>query len=74
LFRDEEIAKYILQVFLSINRQMDDAIRSVEHRTSPEEYKDLKRGVGHVIYEVFEQIVEPICKQHPSLRPPEMEL
>lgn len=73
MFRDEEIAKHILQVFLSINGQMDDAIRSVEHKASPEEYNAFKRGVGHVMYEVFEQIVEPICKQHPSLRPPEME-
>jgi hypothetical protein len=73
LFPDEETAKRILQEFLSINGQMNDAIASVEHRTSPEEYKAFKRGVGHVMYEVFEQIVEPICKQHPSLRPPEME-
>jgi hypothetical protein len=73
LFRDEETAKRILQVFLSINDQMDDAIRSVEDRTSAEEFKAFKRGVGHVMYEVFEQIVEPICEQHPSLRPPEME-
>jgi hypothetical protein len=73
LFRDEEIAKHILQVFLSINGQMDNAIQSVEHKASPEEYKVFKHGVGHVMCEVFEQIVEPICKQHPSLRPPEME-
>jgi hypothetical protein len=73
LFQNEEIAKRILQLFLSINGQMNDSIASVEHQTSPEEYKAFRRGVGHVIYEVFEQIVEPICKQHPSLRPPEME-
>jgi hypothetical protein len=73
LFQNEEIAKHILQVFLSINGQMNDAIEFVEHRTSPEEYKAFRRGVGHVIYEVFEQVVEPICKKHPSLRPPEME-
>jgi hypothetical protein len=52
---------------------MDESIRAVEKQTSPEEYKAFKRGVGHVVYEVFEQIVEPICKRHPALRPPEME-
>jgi hypothetical protein len=72
LFEDQETAKYILQVFLGINDKMDDSIRAVEHKTSPEEYKAFRRGVGHVMYEMFEQIVEPICKQHPSLRPPEM--
>jgi hypothetical protein len=40
-----------------MNGPMDDCIR--ESQTSPEEYKAFKRGVGHVMYEVFEQIVEP---------------
>jgi hypothetical protein len=73
LFENPETAKYVLQIFLSINDQMDDSIRAVEKQISPMEYKAFKRGVGHVMYEVFEQIVEPICKRHPALRPPEME-
>ncbi len=74
LFESPETAKYVLQIFLNINDQMHESLRAVENRTSPEEYKAFRRGVGHVTYEVFEQIVEPICKQHPSLRPPEMEV
>ena len=73
MFEDKEIAQHILQVFLSINGEMDDAVRSVERKTSPEEYKAFKRGVGYVMCEVFEKIVEPICKRHPSLKPPDME-
>jgi hypothetical protein len=73
LFENPLTARYVLQVFLKINGQMDDSIRAVEKQTSPEELKAFKRGVGHVMCEVFEQIVEPICKRHPSLRPPEME-
>ena len=38
-----------------------------------EEYKVFKRDVGYVVYELFDKIVEPICKLHPSLKPPEME-
>ena len=72
LFENPDTAKYVLQVFLSINNQMIQSIRAVEHKTSREEYKAFRRGVGHVTYEVFERIVEPICKRHPSLRPPEM--
>jgi hypothetical protein len=51
---------------------VNDSIRAVESQTSPEKYKAFKRAVGHALYEVFGQI-EPICKRHPSLRPPEME-
>jgi len=73
LFENPETAKYVLQVFLSINGQMDESIVTVEKMVSPEEYKAFKRGVGYVMCEVFEKIIEPICKRHPSLRPPEME-
>jgi hypothetical protein len=58
--RDKETANRMLQVFLSLNGQMNGAITSVEHRTSPEEYEAFKRRVGHVIYEVCKLIFEPI--------------
>lgn len=73
MFDNKETPQHILQAFLSINDEMNDAIRSVEHKTSPEEYKAFKRGVGYVMYEVFDKIVEPICKWHPSLKAAEME-
>ena len=73
MFENPETAKFILQVFLSINGQMNESIEAVQGNTSPEEYKAFKRGVGHVMYEVFDKIIEPICKRHPSLKPPEWE-
>ena len=73
MFENSEVAKYVLQRFLDINGQMDDSILAVEQDTPAEEYKAFKRGVGYVMYEIFEKIIEPICKRHPSLKPPEME-
>lgn len=73
VFENPEVAKYVLQRFLDINGQMDDSILAVEKDTFAEEHKAFKRGVGYVIYEIFEKIIEPICKRHPSLKPPEME-
>ena len=73
MFENPETAKYVLQVFLHINEQMNESIVAVENGTSPEELTVFKRGVGYVMYEVFDKIVEPICKRHPSLKPPEME-
>lgn len=46
MFENPETAKFVLQVFLSINGQMDDSIRAVEKGTSPEECKAFKKGVG----------------------------
>jgi hypothetical protein len=42
LFEDRETAKYVLETFLKINDQMDESIRAVENRVSPEEYKAFK--------------------------------
>jgi hypothetical protein len=74
LIDNPETAKYVFQLFLKINNQMDESIRAIEKDVSPEEYRDYKRGVGYVMYEVFEKIIEPLCKRHPSLRPPEMKV
>jgi len=73
LFRDKDTAEYVVELFLALNSQMIDVIRTIEPKVSPEECKAFKRGVGFVIYEVFDKIVEPICKQHPSLKPPGMD-
>jgi len=41
LFENPDAAKYVLQVFLNINGQMDDSICAVENQTSPEGIKNL---------------------------------
>ncbi len=73
MFEDLETAKYALKVFLGVNDQMEQSIFAVKNKCSPEEYKAFKKGVGYIIYEVFDKIIEPISKRHPSLKPPEME-
>ncbi len=73
LFENPEKAKYVLEVFLRINGQMNETVEIVEAGVSPEEYIAYRRSVGQLVYEVFEKIIEPICKRHPSLKPPEME-
>ena len=73
LIENPETAKYVSQFILSINDQLDESIRTVEKGTSPAEYKAYKRGVGYVLYEVFDKILEPLYLRHPSLKPPEWE-
>jgi hypothetical protein len=73
VFEDPEVAKYVLKVFLGINDQMDQCVASLDDSASPEELRALKKGVGYVMHEIFDKIVEPICKRHPSLRPQKMQ-
>jgi hypothetical protein len=63
----------VLQLFLDINNQMNKSIDAVENKVSPAELKMYKNGIGWVMSEAFERIIVPICKRHPSRKPPEME-
>ena len=68
LFENPDTAKYVLQVVEALTNQMYDSIRAVKRRqTSPEEYNAFKRAMGNVTYYVHAQVVEPICRRHPSL-------
>jgi hypothetical protein len=71
LIENPETAKYVSQILLSINDQLDESIRTVEKGTSPAEFKAYKRGVGYILCEVFDKILEPLYLRHPSLKPPE---
>lgn len=72
MFEKPETAEYVLQVFLGLNDQMDESIVAIEKITSPEELNAFKRAVGHIMFENFERIIEPICKRHPSLKRPDV--
>lgn len=72
MFENEQTARYVLERFLHLNEQMDQTVIAIEPMPSPEEYRAFKKSVGYVMYEVFDRVVEPICKRHPSLTPPGM--
>jgi len=74
LIEDPKTAKYVLELFLNINDQMDQSVVTVAKETSAEECKAYERGIGYVMCEVFEKIIVPICERHPSLKPPGLEL
>lgn len=59
LIDDLETAKYVSQFVLGINDQLDESIRVVERGTSQAEYGDYKKGVGHVMYDVFDKLHDP---------------
>lgn len=73
MFENQETAKRVLEKFLDISGQMNESILEVEQTASSNELRAFKRGVGYVMYEVFDKIIEPIVKRHPSLKPPGMD-
>jgi hypothetical protein len=56
LFENPEVAKHVLEVFLSTNGQMNECIEAVAKKASPEEHIAFKRAVGRIVFEVFDKI------------------
>lgn len=73
MIENPEAAKSISQTLLNINGQLDESIRKIEAQVTPDEFKAYKRGVGYVLYEIFERLLEPLYERHPSLKPPNLE-
>lgn len=69
MIENAEVAKYVSRTFLHINDQLDQSIVAIEKDVSPEELKAYKRGVGYVLYEIFEKLLDPLYQQHPELKP-----
>ncbi len=70
MFENPETAKYVLKVFLSTNDQMEESAYTISNNCSPQESKEFKNAVGHLLSEIFDRIIVPISKRHPSLKPP----
>jgi hypothetical protein len=58
LFENPETAKYVLQLFLSINSEMEDSIGAIENQTSPEQLKAFKHDVSQPLRLLAVQVVD----------------
>ena len=67
---DERTAKKVADLIYEIAGQIEASIGIVKNGCSPEELLAYKRAVGKVIYELYEDVLEPLYKKHPTLRPP----
>jgi len=69
LVQNFEAAERISADLLDINEALNESIRQVHQKLTPEELKAYKRAVGYVMYEIFERILNPLYTTHPSLKP-----
>ena len=74
MINDIQMASRVSELFLNINEQLTQSIHEVEDASTHEEFENYRRRVGTLIYSTFEQILIPIYRRHPSLKPPELEI
>jgi len=67
-------AKYVSDLLLGINGQLNESLAKVKDGSSAEEFIAYRRSVARLINSIFEEILEPIYAKHPVLKPPDLEM
>jgi hypothetical protein len=73
VIKDETTARLVSELMIDIVSRLDASTAMAEEVCPPEEFKVYRRAVGGVIGEIVLEILNPLYKAHPSLKPAEME-
>jgi len=67
----KETAQELLESLQACIRTMNHAVSVAMKSCAAEEAKSFRRGVGYVMSEMQDQLIDPICREHPDLIPSE---
>jgi hypothetical protein len=70
MIADLETAAQVKESVMHAYGQMEECMKLVELKCSPEEYAAFKRAVGKVVSTMLFEIIEPMYKANPTLKPP----
>ncbi len=71
---DKTIAAQLSKMLLEISGQLDRSVAEVQGKCSDEEFNAYRRGAATVMWELYDQLLRPLYKTHPDLKPPELEI
>jgi len=69
MIKDHKLAEELINLANKASRITHDSLKLVMDNCSQDEFKKYRYAVGHVMAEIFEQIVVPLSKEHPDLDP-----
>jgi len=69
MIRDETAAKAISELMLEVGTSLDDSVRMIKERCSPEEFESYRRAVGKVMGSMLLDVMNPLYELHPELKP-----
>lgn len=71
MIRDKKIAAIVLREVIAINERLLK-VAAAAGQQAPEDEKAIRLASAQVSAELLFRFVNPICKEHPELTPPEM--
>jgi|HubBroStandDraft_6_1064221.scaffolds.fasta_scaffold152900_2 hypothetical protein len=73
MITDPVVAAKVNDVMVGIAGQLDESVAFVMKRSSQEEFSRYRKAVGNVMGELLLEILNPLYKQHPGLKPPQLD-
>jgi type II secretory pathway component PulF len=69
---DKAIAKQISALMLEYGAKLDESISLVMAHCTEDELKRYRQSVGHILGYMLLEIMNPLYKEYPDLKPPEL--
>ena len=66
-----EAAKLISDSMLEICGKIEQSLDDVREISSPEDFAIYHKAVGKVVGPIIFEVLEPLYKEHPELKPPD---
>ncbi len=72
MIANEQLAQEVNERILEINRLLNDLAKIVQEQAPSDEERRFRHAVGAVSGELLLAIANPLYRQHPALKPPEL--
>lgn len=72
MIKDKHIAERISLLMIEFGSRIDESVAMVKKQCSNTEFEMYRRAAGMVMGEMLLSIMNPIYKEHPELKPPEL--
>lgn len=69
----KELAEKINALMIEYGARLDDSVRLVMDSSSPEEFERYRAAVAQIMGTMLVDIMNPIYREHPELKPPELD-
>lgn len=67
-----EVAKVISDLMIDCGGKLDESVSMVRDNCSPEEFRMYRTAIGKVMGEILLEVLNPLYKLHPDIKPTEM--
>lgn len=69
MISDPQLASHISRLMLDIFRQIDESLATVREQCPPEEVAAYQKATGLVAGPIVMDVLEPLYRRHPELKP-----